>query len=728
MSNQKFDLLEKVFHTSNDYLIVKDTDGRWIEANLKTLQLFQIEDGVYKGKTDEQLAHLYPRFANYGPICVHSDKEAWVSKKEFQLKETFRMDGMDYTFHIRKIPLYDENGHADSLVVVGSNITEQEKYQAIQDKQYKALQMIASGEKLTDVFRNIIDAVEALSVNSLCSIMFYEESENWLRNGYSHSFPESFLKKIDRFPVGLNHASCGHAAFTKEIAIVSDIETDLAWSKWKEIPLAFQLRSCWSIPILSSKGELFGTFAIYHPEVQKPKSYEIELLKVFSYLTGLAIERDNQVKEIQYLASHDTLTNLPNIRFLKDVINRLITKQDEFAILFIDLDRFKPINDTFGHAVGDKVLSEVARRIRSNIPKKGIVTRMGGDEFVILLRKIKNEKQPVYVAEHLLEAIKEPIVIHDREFYVSASIGISRYPIHGHTGETLIRNADVAMYSVKGDDGQSIQMFNDSLTKHGTELFMLQGELREAIKKNQFFLQYQPKIELATGTITGLEALIRWKHPEKGIISPDTFIPLAEESGFIGTLGEWVLRQVCMQLKKWKESNLTHLPVAVNVSVRQFVLNDIPSLVDAILAEFGLPTESIEIEITESVLSKHEYLIQNAVSKLQEIGVKVSIDDFGTGYASMTYLKHFRANKIKIDRSFISSLPHDANEAAIVSAVITLARDLQMDVIAEGIETKEQLDFLLEKGCLEGQGYYYSRPLSTNQIEELLKNANEMSS
>ncbi|MGG7621676.1 putative bifunctional diguanylate cyclase/phosphodiesterase [Bacillus coreaensis] len=406
-------------------------------------------------------------------------------------------------------------------------------------------------------------------------------------------------------------------------------------------------------------------------------------------------------------------------------MDRLITRQDEFAILFIDLDRFKPFNDTFGHAVGDKVLSEVARRIQSNIPKKGIVTRMGGDEFVILLKKMKNEKQPKAVAEQILQAIKDPIVINDREFYVSASIGISMYPCHGHTGDILIRNADVAMYSVKGEDGQSIQMFNDVLTKHGTELFMLQGELREAIKQNQFFIQYQPKIQLATGKFTGLEALIRWKHPEKGIISPDTFIPLAEESGFIGVLGEWVLREVCLQVKKWRESNLTHLPVALNVSVRQFVLNDIPSLVEAILAEFDLPSESIEIEITESVLSKHEYLIQNAVSKLQEIGVKVSIDDFGTGYASMTYLKQFRANKIKIDRSFISSLPHDLNEAAIVSAVITLARDLSMAVIAEGIETKEQLDFLLEKGCSEGQGYYFSRPVSSNEIEELIQRVNK---
>lgn len=726
MSNQKFDLLEKVFHTSNDYLIVKDVNGRWIEANKKTLQLFDIEEGAYRGKTDEQLAQKYKKFENYGPICVHSDNQAWVSKTEFQLKESFRMDGNDYTFHVRKIPLYDENGDADSLVVVGRNITEQEKYQAISDKQYKALQMIASGEPLIDVFRNIVNAVEVLSSNSICSIMFYEESDNWLRNGYSHSFPDGFLKKIDRFPVGLNYASCGHAAFTKEIAIVSDIETDPSWSNWKTIPLSYQLHSCWSIPILSSKGELFGTFAIYHPEVRKPKSYEIELLKVFSYLTGLAIERDNQVKEIQYLASHDTLTNLPNIRFLKDVIDRLISRQDEFAILFIDLDRFKPINDTFGHAVGDQVLSEVARRINSNIPKKGIVTRMGGDEFVILLRKMKIEKQPKAVGEKILQAIKDPIVINDREFYVSASIGISMYPFHGHTGDILIRNADVAMYSVKGEDGQSIQMFNDSLTKHGTELFMLQGELREAIKQEQFFIHYQPKIQLATGKFTGLEALIRWKHPVKGNISPDTFIPLAEESGFIDALGEWVLREVCLQVKKWRETNLAHLPVAVNVSVRQFVLNDIPSLVEAILAEYDLPSELIEIEITESVLSKHEYLIQNAVTKLQEIGVKVSIDDFGTGYASMTYLKQFRANKIKIDRSFISSLPHDVNEAAIVSAVITLARDLHMDVIAEGIETKEQLDFLLEKGCSEGQGYYFSRPVSSNEIEKLIERVNKL--
>jgi diguanylate cyclase (GGDEF)-like protein len=652
---------------------------------------------------------------------MESDNQTWSTKKELQEKETFLMDGNYYTFHVRKIPLFDEDGRPDRLVVVGRDITEEEKYHAIQEKQYVALQMIASGEVLTKVFQNIVESVEKLSDNSLCSIMFFEESENWLRNGYSHSLPESFLKQIDRFPVGLNYASCGHAAFTKDIAIVSDVENDPSWSMWKEIPLSFHLRSCWSIPILSPRGELFGTFAIYHPEIREPKSYEIELLKIFSYLAGLAIERDNQIKEIKYLASHDTLTNLPNIRFIREVIEKLINKQDEFAILFIDLDRFKPINDTFGHAVGDMVLSEVARRIRSTVPKKGIVTRMGGDEFVILLKKIKNEKLPYEVAEQLLQSIKRPIILHDREFYVTASIGISMYPFHGHTAEMLIRNADVAMYSVKGEDGQSIKVFNDTLTEHGTELFMLQGELREAIKKNQFFLQYQPKIELATGAFTGLEALIRWKHPKKGLISPNTFIPLAEETGFIDLLGEWVLREVCMQVKNWRESNLTQLPVAVNVSVRQFVLNDIPGLVEQTLTEFGLPPDAIEIEITESVLSKHEYLLQNAVSKLQKIGVKVSIDDFGTGYASMTYLKQFRANKIKIDRSFISSLPHDVNEAAIVSAVITLARELQMGVIAEGIETKEQLDFLVEKGCTEGQGYYFSRPVSGDVLEKLLQ-------
>lgn len=721
MFHQKLSDLEKIFHTSNDYLIVKNVDGCWLAANKKTLQMFEIDEEVYEGKTDQQIADLYPRFGNYGPICMESDSQTWSSKEELQVKETFHMDGNYYTFHVRKIPLFDGDGQPDRLVVVGRDITEQEKYQDIQEKQYMALQMIASGEVLTKVFQNIVESVEKLSDNSLCSIMLYEESENCLRNGYSHSLPESFLKRIDRFPVGLNFASCGHAAFTKDIAIVSDVENDPSWDKWREIPLSFHLRSCWSIPILSSKGELFGTFAVYHPEIREPKSYEIELLRIFSYLAGLAIERDNQLKEIQYLASHDTLTNLPNIRFLKEVIEKLIYKQDEFAILFIDLDRFKPINDTFGHAVGDMVLSEVARRIRSTIPKKGIVTRMGGDEFVILLRKIGDEKLPYEVAEQLLQSIKKPIVLNDREFYVTASIGISMYPIHGHSGEMLIRNADVAMYSVKGEDGQSIKVFNDTLTEHGTELFMLQGELREAIKQNQFFLHYQPKIELTTGAFTGFEALIRWKHPEKGIISPNTFIPLAEETGFIDVLGEWVLREVCMQVKSWRESGLTQLPVAVNVSVRQFVLNDIPGLVEQTLAEFSLPSDAIEIEITESVLSKHEYLLQNAVSKLQKIKVKVSIDDFGTGYASMTYLKQFRANKIKIDQSFIRSLPHDVNEAAIVSAVITLARELQMGVIAEGIETKEQLDFLVEKGCSEGQGYYFSRPVPGVELEKLLE-------
>lgn len=834
--------LQTILNASPDIVVLKDAQGRWLETNKRTLDIFGIGEHVYKGKTEQELGGIYPHYAQFVPFFLESDRQAWEAGKQIQVEERILIEGIEHIFEVIKIPVYDSLGKPDVIVVTGRDITErlesEQRYkslfvehpnavysldlngkfldvnkeaerisgykkeellgmdfrplivlndlpgiirafeevkeghpqshetkiirkdgkirdvylktipaslqgrvigihgiaQDITEKkqsevirriQTRVLSMIAIGESLSNILRNIIEAAEAHSQESFCSVMFYEEEHNWLRVGYAPHLPVAYKEKIDKLPIGFNQGVCGHAAYMKELVIVPDIEAAPSLRKWVELAKSHGLRSCWSIPILSTKGSLLGTFAIYYTRLREPEAYEIEMWRVLSYLTGLAMERNNHEQEIQYLALHDVLTSLPNLRYLKDTFKKAIRKSNEngskLAIMFLDLDQFKPINDTFGHAFGDLILQEVAKRIKHSVGENNIVTRMGGDEFNILLPDILDEQTVHSVADRILQAIKQPILIDNQEFHVTTSIGISMYPKHGDTIDILMRNADVAMYSVKDTGGNARRMYDEAMTEQVRELFMLQGEFRRALKQEQFLLYYQPKVNTETGTVIGMEALVRWKHPQKGLISPATFISLAEESGFILDLGAWVLREACRQIKTWKEIDILDVPVAVNISVRQFVQQDVVALVSRTLKEIGIPPSSLEIEITESVLTQHEHIIQDAVTKLQEIGVKVSIDDFGTGYASLTYLKQFRANTIKIDRSFIRSLPHNQDDAAIVSAVITLADNLNMDVVAEGVETKEQAEFLLSKGCSKVQGYYYSPPLPVGELYGFLK-------
>lgn len=602
---------------------------------------------------------------------------------------------------------------------IAQDITENKKIEDLQMKQKNILSRIAVGESLEQITEYIIESVEELS-KGVCSIMYYEKDHNWLRFGYGPKLDPEFIKKIDKFPVGENLASCGHAAYTKQVKIVSDIETDSSWSRWKEAALEKGLRSCWSLPIISSKDYLLGTFAIYYKESRKPKDSDIEMLKDFSHLTGIALERHYHEEEIKYLANYDSLTNLPNMRYLKEVFSKILEETENLAVMFLDLDNLKPHNDTFGHTSGDRLIQEVGKRIQETIGKANIVARMGGDEFVILIGNCASESMLPEIADKILKAIEEPIIINGQEFSTTASIGISLSGQHGHTFEELMKNADIAMYSVKKIGGNSFNIYNQTMNVNAFNAFRLKSNLRKALKEEQFVLYYQPKVDTNTGRIIGAEALIRWIHPQEGLINPEIFIALAEESDFILVLGEWILNKACYQIKKWREMNI-NIPVAINVSVKQLLKQDIATLVSQKLAKFSISPEDLEIEITESVLSNHESMVREAVSQLRRMGVKVSIDDFGTGYASLTYLKQFQADTIKIDKSFISNLPNNRVDAAIVSAIIILATELSINVVAEGVETVEQFNFLRSKGCNQVQGYLFSKPLPHNELLSLLK-------
>jgi diguanylate cyclase len=437
---------------------------------------------------------------------------------------------------------------------------------------------------------------------------------------------------------------------------------------------------------------------------------------VYSIIKDIT-ERIKTEKLIKHMAYHDQLTDLPNRYLLKETLENVIntsTKQKEnFALLFLDLDRFKIVNDTMGHEIGDKLLMDLADRLKGCVKETDLIARLGGDEFAILLPNSTAERAKE-VARRVTTTISIPFILNQHEILITPSIGISIFPYHGETRELLMKHADMAMYYAKSQGKNNYQTFSDNLI--GVSKIDLEMNLRKALERNEFVLFYQPQINLHTNKIIGAESLIRWEHPERGIILPDEFIPLAEETGLIIQIGEWALLTACKQNKKWQEARLPPITVAVNISPQQFFQTDLAQNVKKCLVETGLDPKYLELEITESMTMDVDRSLITLL-ELKKIGVKISIDDFGTGYSSLHYLKKFPVDKLKIDRSFIRECTTDVNDETILKTIILMANLLKLQIIAEGVETKEQVTFLLEQMCTEAQGYFFSKPIPVEEFE-----------
>ena len=394
---------------------------------------------------------------------------------------------------------------------------------------------------------------------------------------------------------------------------------------------------------------------------------------------------------------------------------------EKLAAMFIDLDQFKAINDSFGHSAGDALLRQVAMRIQACLREQDTVARVGGDEFVVLLNSANDAAGAAIAAERIMAKLNESFVIQGQSLNVSCSMGVSIFPEHGTDSESLIRNADAAMYWAKGDGRNKVRFFTDEMNVEAQERLRMDKNLRLAVEMEEFFLEYQPQVEIATGRITGFEALIRWQHPELGLIPPDKFISIAENNGLIVPIGEWVLKTACGQAKKWQDDGLAAVTVAVNVSAVQFRQEGFPAVIQRVLMETGLSAEYLELELTESLLLSDVDVALGTLQELKQMGLQLAIDDFGTGYSSLSYLKRFPVDKLKIDRSFVRDIAVDSEDAAITTAIVSMARSLHLLVIAEGVETEEQLSFLRERECDEMQGYYFSKPLSVGDAAFMLK-------
>jgi diguanylate cyclase (GGDEF)-like protein len=429
--------------------------------------------------------------------------------------------------------------------------------------------------------------------------------------------------------------------------------------------------------------------------------------------------------ELQRLALHDPLTQLPNRVLLEDRIDQAIAHAErgkfKCAVLFVDLDRFKMVNDSLGHFAGDELLRAVASRLQTVVRGEDTVSRLGGDEFVILLRDVTGPDNASEVADKILHALREPFRIQEQELYITPSMGISVSPLHGDTAQMLITRADAAMYSAKQAGRNNCRMYSSSMSTFFPQRLMLENDLRRALGRRELELYYQPTVDIVDGRVVGMEALLRWKHPHRGLLLPDEFIPLAEETGLILPIGRWIITEACAQNKAWQLAGPHELRVAVNISGVQFRHKDLLDTVAHALASSNLAPECLELEITETVVMQNPSEAIATLEKLSQMGVQIAIDDFGTGYSSLSYLKRFPLDKLKIDRSFIRDVSSDMDDAAIVRATIGLAHNLRLRVVAEGVETEDQLQFLRSLGCDEYQGYYKSKPLPAAEFERSLR-------
>ncbi len=425
-------------------------------------------------------------------------------------------------------------------------------------------------------------------------------------------------------------------------------------------------------------------------------------------------------QHIMYLANHDALTGLPNRNLLQDRIRQAVAQarrsKERGAVLFIDLDQFKTINDSLGHDVGDLLLKAVAERLVSGLRSEDTVARQGGDEFIVVLPRVTNAQDAGTVAQELLDAIAPPYQVKGNELHAGASIGIAIFPDDGEDGDTLLKNSDTAMYHAKEAGRNNYQFFTPRMNQLAAERQFLGTCLRHALARNELLLHFQPMVDMTSGKLMGLEVLLRWQHPEQGLIPPLKFIPLAEETGLIVPIGEWVLKTACLQLKAWQEQGYEVPRLAINLSTRQFRQKALPETIARILDETGVEARFVELEITESILMDNTGEAVETLRKLNDMGLEISIDDFGTGYSSLSYLKRFPIDKLKIDRSFVQDIATDPDDAAIVTAIIALAHSLQMKVIAEGVEEAAQLVFLSRQGCDQYQGYYFSKPLPAAEV------------
>ncbi len=624
-------------------------------------------------------------------------------------------------------PLFDESAATPSGVVTTiTDITQRKRAELRQTMEHVITRILAEAETLAEAIPRIIQTI-CETMGWHCGARWQWDKETGLLRciecwGIDTPEIREFMAENAKWIMKLESTSgrglVRRVYSTGQPAWIADLSLENGFLR---APLVIKagLHGAFGFPLLLGN-EVLGVMEFFHLDARKPDDMLQQIAQSIGSQVGQFMARRQAEERVRHLAHYDELTGLPNRSMFNQRLAHALAQarrnDKPLAILFIDLDRFKNINDTLGHDAGDRVLKEVAERLRGCLRESDTAGRLGGDEFVVLIEELS---QPVYVAgvaQKILTAVTKPLILDAQEFHLTASIGISTYPDDSKDMQSLLKNADIAMYRAKEQGRNNYQFYSAQMNVHTLERLALESNLRRALERDEFLLHYQPKVDIGSGRITGMEALVRWQQPTKPLIPPAQFIALAEETGLIVPIGEWVLKTACAQNKSWQEHGLPPLRVAVNLSARQFGHETLLQDVARVLNETGLDPTALEFEITESMVMHNPEHAVKLLTKLKAMGIRLSIDDFGTGYSSLNYLKRFPIDSVKIDRSFIQDLPGDGDDAAITRAIIAMAHSLRLKVIAEGVETEEQLSFLRNHGCDEMQGNYFSKPLPENEF------------
>jgi len=589
--------------------------------------------------------------------------------------------------------------------------------------QKEILELVATGQEHQFALDELCKTAEAMLPNSAASIMLYDEQHQSLIVHSAPSIPEHGILQLNGLVPGLEAGSCGTAVYKGEPQYVCDTSVDPRWRHFRQFAQDFNLCACWSVPIHSHHDEIIGSFALASFEHRDPSEFHKILLDTGASLAGIVLKRQAEEELLQHAAHYDHLTDLPNrvlfnIR-LEHAIHQAKRDKTNLAILFIDLDNFKVINDTRGHEQGDQALIEVATRMRQIIREEDTLARLGGDEFVLLFEKDCSVDNLSQISEKILNCLEQPIILHHQKFKLSASIGISCYPHDGRNKDTLFKNADIAMYEAKSKGRNCYDFYQSEYTQQIKERVAIERELRRALDNNEFEVYYQPIIDVKTNTIVSAEALVRWQHPEKGILGPNLFISIAEQSGLIKELGQFIARKACIDGVKIHQNGYPDLQLSVNLSVKQLA-PDCHQIFSEILSETHFPADKLQIEVTESLIMEHDSLAFPELDKLRQLGLQVAMDDFGTGHSSLAQLKALPMDKLKIDRTFIKDLPDNQDDIVLCQTIIAMGHNLGYSIIAEGVETEEQKTFLYEHQCDYLQGYLFSRPVPFEEFIRLL--------
>jgi len=622
----------------------------------------------------------------------------------------------------------ESDGTVLRLTGIAQDITERKLAELLESDQNQILQRIARKEPLEKIFNKIAALLERQWPRSAGVISRMEEGD--MQGIFAPGLPDGYLQAMRHTPLSTENGTCAAAAALGQPAMATDVATSTFWRALRDTALDNGIRSSVAVPIFSGTGQVLGTVGLMRRHVRQTTSAELGLLKRIANLAALAMEQHHLAQRLVYQAQHDPLTGLTNRAALNSWFAQILKQISRMpapgAYMLLDLNRFKQVNDSMGHPLGDRLLQAVADRLRESVRDSDILSRVGGDEFVLVMPEIQDENDAVRAAGRILDAFKVPFAVDSRNLQMDVSIGITLFPQDGSDPTELHRNADIAMYVAKNKGGSRFHLFDAEMQEAVVQRLQMENDLRKAMERNEFELHYQPQLDLVSNRLVVLEALIRWNHPQRGRISAERFISVAEESRLIIPIGRWVLAEACRQSIAWQAEGLPPIRVAVNASAVQFSETDFAEIVQEILDQTGLDPCLLEIEITETVVLKDLEKACSNLQRLKDMGVTTTLDDFGTGYSSITYLRQMPLDCLKIDKSFIRDLEivpglKDCRNTNFVQAFATLARNLNLHLVAEGIETEAQSRVLKELGYTIGQGFLFSVPLSASGAGKLME-------